>query len=57
MLLDVFKYSASFAKVQAMSGKLLTNKDYDELLGKSTVGEIVSHLKNNTHFQRTCKVF
>lgn len=48
----MFKYSASFAKVQAMSGKLLTNKDYDELLGKSTVGEIASYLKNNTHFSK-----
>ena len=50
MLYDIFKYSDTFAKVQAMSGKLLKNADYDTLLSKDSIAEIASYLKNSTHY-------
>lgn len=50
MLSMIFKYSASYAKVKAMSGKLLKAEDYEALLSKSSVNDVAAYLKNNTHY-------
>lgn len=51
MLAEVFKYSGAHAKVKAMTGKLLKEKDYDALLSKSSIGDVAAYLKSNTKYK------
>ncbi len=50
-MFSTFKYSGLSAKIGVMTGRMLTDEDYRELLEKRTVGDIASHLKNNTHYK------
>ena len=50
ILSEVFRYSGSFAKVSAMSGRLLTDEDYDALLSKTKVSDVAVYLKSNTSY-------
>lgn len=43
-------YSSITTKVKAMSGKLLTNEQYQEIAGFTSIPELVSYLKNNTSY-------
>lgn len=45
------KYGALSGKTRAMFGRLLHNEDYIALMQKKNVSEVVSYLKNNTHYQ------
>lgn len=51
MLSEVIRYSGSFAKIKAMTGKLLNNEDYDALLSKGTVNDVAAYLKNKTNYR------
>ena len=46
----MYQYSGINAKIKAMMGKLLTIKDYEELINKRSVGEIASYLKFQTSY-------
>jgi len=48
--LSLFTYGALAAKARASYGKLLTKKDYEELIEKSTVAEVAGYLRNSTHY-------
>ena len=51
MDLSLFTYGALSAKARASYGKLLSRKDYEELIEKSNVPEIAGYLKNSTHYK------
>ena len=44
---------AVLTKARSKFGKRLTEKDYQSLLVCQSVGEIMSYLKNNTHYSKT----
>lgn len=50
-MLNVIKYGAVSSKTRAMYGRLLRADDYKELIHKKTVSDVVSYLKNNTHYR------
>ena len=50
-MLNEMKYGALSGKTRAMYGKLLKNEDYTSLMQKKSVGEVVSYLKDNTHYR------
>ena len=50
-MLESFSSKAILTKARAMYGKQLTGADYQELLRKTSVGEIASYLKNQTHYR------
>lgn len=54
---DVRSYSdnAILAKVRALYGKRLREQDYEQLLGKKTVGEVAAYLKNETYYAENLK--
>lgn len=49
-MLKEMKYGALSGKSRAMFGKLLDREDYIALMQKKSIGEVVSHLKHNTHY-------
>ncbi|MCX7773236.1 MAG: V-type ATPase subunit [Clostridia bacterium] len=49
-MLGELKYGALSGKTRAMFGKLLDAENYKELMQKKNVGEIVSYLKYDTHY-------
>jgi V/A-type H+-transporting ATPase subunit C len=49
-MLAEMKYGAISGKSRAMYGKLLKNDDYAALIQKKSVSDVVSYLKNNTHY-------
>jgi V/A-type H+-transporting ATPase subunit C len=51
MVLSVIKYGALSGKTRAMFGRLLTSKDYHEMVQKRSVSDIASYLKYNTHYK------
>ena len=48
--LSLFTYGALAAKARASYGKLLTKKDYEELIEKNSVSAVAEYLKNSTHY-------
>ena len=44
------------AKARAMYAKRLTARDYEELLNKKSIGELVTYLKNETAYSETLSV-
>ena len=51
MDLSLFTYGALSSKARASFAKLLTREDYEELIEKNNVAEIVEYLKNSTHYK------
>lgn len=51
IMLKEMKYGALSGKSRAMFGKLLNQDDYDALLQKKNISEVVSYLKHNTHYR------
>lgn len=49
-MLGTMKYGALSGKTRAMFGRLLRKENYEELVQKKSVNEVVSYLKNNTHY-------
>ena len=45
---NLTKYGPMLAKVRVLNRGLLTSADYEELIGKASVGEVASYLKNQT---------
>lgn len=43
---------AVLTKARSKFGNRLTEKDYQSLLACQSVGEIMSYLKNNTHYSK-----
>ncbi|MDR0286740.1 MAG: V-type ATPase subunit [Clostridiales bacterium] len=56
MPLSVIKYSAVTAKIKAMYSKLLTSDQYDILMTKHSVGEIVAWLKESPGYSNVLSV-
>lgn len=54
-MLKEMKYGALFGKVRAMSGKLLSNEDYLALIKKNSEAQVVSYLKDYTHYATLLK--
>lgn len=50
-MLRAIKYGAISGKSRAMYGKLLKQDDYTTLIHKKSVSEVISYLKNDTHYQ------
>jgi len=50
VMLKEIKYSALSGKSRAMYGKLLSKFDYNALIQKKRVSEILAYLKYNTHY-------
>lgn len=50
-MLSTIKYGALSGKTRAMFGRLLKREHYEELVHKKSVNEVVSFLKNNTHYR------
>ncbi len=50
-MFSTFKYSGLASKIGVMTGRMLTNNDYKELLEKRTVNDIATYLKYNTHYR------
>ena len=50
MDLSLFTYGALASKARASYAKLLTKKDYEELIEKRNVTEVAGYLKNSTHY-------
>lgn len=48
---SVAKFAALNTKLDAISGKLLKNQDYEALMSKESVVEIATYLKENTHYR------
>ena len=44
------EYSAVAAKLKAMRARFLTERDYEELLSKNSVGEVCAYLKNTSGY-------
>lgn len=55
MVGSIAKYSYLNAKIKAKTGKMLTAKDYKELMSKKTVSEAASYLKNKTYYSKVLK--
>ncbi|MBE5039432.1 V-type ATPase subunit [Ructibacterium gallinarum] len=55
MILRVMKNSALSAKIHAMSGTALHQKDYDALMRLHTVPAVAAYLKENTRYQNALK--
>jgi len=49
-MLKELKYGALSGKARAMYGKLLSKDDYNNLIRKKSVAQVVSYLKHNTHY-------
>ncbi len=49
-MLKEMKYGALSGKSRAMFGKLLNQNDYNALIQKKSISEVVSYLKHNTHY-------
>ena len=49
-MLQVMKNSALSAKIHAMMGKALTDRDYDALMNMKTVPQVASYLIDNTSY-------
>lgn len=50
MSISVFKYSSANTRAKALYGKLLTERNYEELLGMSTVQDIAAYLKKSAAY-------
>ncbi len=50
-MFGTMKYGALSGKTRAMFGRLLRKENYEELVQKKSVSEVVSYLKNNTHYR------
>ncbi len=53
MTQNVPAYSATYAKVKALSRGLLDKDDYKELLSKKSVGEVAAYLKSYTAYRES----
>lgn len=49
-MLEVMKNSALSAKIHAMNGKALTEKDYENLMNMKTVPQVAAYLVDNTSY-------
>jgi len=49
-LRQLIKYSGVFVKSKAIKAKQLTQEDFDQLMQKTSLSEIVMFLKNETHY-------
>lgn len=43
-------YNATVAKIRAIYGRKVTDKDYDDLINLTTVSDAAEYLKKNTHY-------
>lgn len=50
MLSQLFKYGGIVAKTKAIKSRQLSDADFEALMQKTTLSEVVSFLKNNTHY-------
>ncbi len=50
-MIGLFKYGDLSTKIRAMTGKMLTTKDYTAMMSKTTVKEVALYLKNNTYYK------
>lgn len=50
IMLKEMKYGALSGKSRAMFGKLLNRYDYNALMQKKNINEVLSYLKHNTHY-------
>ncbi len=49
--MEAFSSNAILAKARSMYAKSMTKENYDELLKRRSVGEVVSYLKNETEYR------
>lgn len=52
IMLKEMKYGALSGKSRAMFGKLLNRYDYNALIQKKSVSEVLAYLKHNTHYNK-----
>jgi len=50
LISGMFKYSHLSAKIRAMRGKMLTKKDFEDMIVKNNVKDIALFLKNHTYY-------
>ena len=53
--MSLFRYSGLTTKVRAMSGKLLTRQDFDQISSLQSVPEVIGWLKKKPIFRNSSR--